>query len=86
VEIPNFSKNFNRDDVNQISVQGNHVLEVSERFGVSTYSLYKWMKIYPKAASQASSVAHEAEKPTRQAGKRIDRVCEKSNLEQRPLP
>ena len=58
---PNFSEDFKRDAVHQITVRGYPVREVSERLGVSTYSLYKWMKLYAKAASQASSVDHEAE-------------------------
>ena len=58
---PNFSEDFKRDAVHQITVQGYAVREVSERLGVSTYSLYKWMKLYSKAASQTSSVDHEAE-------------------------
>ena len=58
---PNFSEDFKRDAVHQITVRGYAVREVSERLGVSTYSLYKWMKLYAKAASQTSSVDHEAE-------------------------
>ncbi len=58
---PNFSDDFKRDAVHQITVRGYPVRGVSERLGVSTYSLYKWMKLYAKAASQASSVDHEAE-------------------------
>ena len=58
---PNFSEDFKRDAVHQIPVRGYAVREVSERLGVSTYSLYKWMKLYAKAASQTSSVDHEAE-------------------------
>ncbi len=58
---PNFSEDFKRDAVHQITVRGYAVREVSERLGVSTYSLYKWMKFYAKAASQTSSVDHEAE-------------------------
>ena len=54
---PNFSEDFKRDAVHQITVRGYAVREVSERLGVSTYSLYKWMKLYAKAASQTSSVA-----------------------------
>ena len=57
---PNFSEDFKRDAVHQITVRGYAVREVSERLGVSTYSLYKWMKLYAKAASQTSSVDHEA--------------------------
>ncbi len=58
---PNFSDDFKRDAVHQITVRGYAVREVSQRLGVSTYSLYKWMKLYAKAASQTSSVDHEAE-------------------------
>tara|TARA_R100001224_G_scaffold90280_1_gene59392 strand:- start:106 stop:807 length:702 start_codon:yes stop_codon:yes gene_type:complete len=58
---PNFSEDFKRDAVHQMTVRGYAVREVSERLGVSTYSLYKWMKLYAKAASQTSSVDHEAE-------------------------
>ena len=58
---PNFSEDFKRDAVHRITVRGYAVREVSERLGVSTYSLYKWMKLYAKAGSQTSSVDHEAE-------------------------
>ena len=58
---PNFSEDFKRDAVHQITVRGYPVREVSDRLCVSTYSLYKWMKLYAKAALQASSVDHEAE-------------------------
>ncbi|WP_162617716.1 transposase, partial [Yoonia maritima] len=56
----NFSDDFKRDAVHQITVRGYPVREVSERLGGSTYSLYKRMKLYAKATSQASSVDHEA--------------------------
>ncbi len=58
---PNFSEDFKRDAVHQITVRGHPVREVSERLGVSTHSLYKWMKQYAQAASKASDVNHEAE-------------------------
>ena len=38
---PNFGEEFKRDAVHQITVRGYPVREVSERLGVSTYSLYK---------------------------------------------
>jgi transposase len=47
--------------VHQITVRGYPVREVSERLGVITYSSYKWMKQYAKAASRASDVDNEAE-------------------------
>ena len=39
---PNFSEDFKPDAMHQISVRRYAVREVSQRLGVSTYSLYKW--------------------------------------------
>lgn len=39
----NYSDEFKRDAVHQITVRGYPVREVSRRLGVSTHSLYKWM-------------------------------------------
>jgi transposase len=57
---PNFSKEFKSDTAHQITVRGYPARE-ADRLGVSTYSLYKWMKQYAKGASEASSVDHEDE-------------------------
>lgn len=59
-----FSKDFKQDAVHplagsglpanhekQITVRGYAVREVSERLGVSTHSLYKWLKVYAQVAS-----------------------------------
>ncbi len=56
-----YSDDFRRDAVYQVTVRGYPVREVSQRLGVSTHSLYKWMKVYAQPASQASGVDHEAE-------------------------
>jgi len=61
MRMPNFSEDFKRDAVHQITVRGYPVREVSDCLGVSTYSLYKWLKLYANAAPQVSSVDHEAE-------------------------
>lgn len=39
-----FSDDFKRDAVHQITVRGYPVKEVSQRLGVSTHSLYAWVK------------------------------------------
>ena len=39
----NYSDEFKRDAVHQVTVRGYPVREVSRRLGVSTYSLYKWL-------------------------------------------
>lgn len=58
---PNFSEDFKRDAVHQISVGGYAVREVSERLRVCCHSLNTWMNVYAQAASQAASVDHEVE-------------------------
>lgn len=75
---PNFSEDFKRDAMHQISVRGYPVREVSQRLGVSTYSLYKWMKLYAEAASQASSVDHEAE--NRRLKRELARMTEERDI------
>ncbi|MGB0507919.1 MAG: IS3 family transposase [Pikeienuella sp.] len=74
----NFSEDFKRDAVHQITVRGYPVREVSDRLGVSIYSLYKWMRLYAKAASQASSVDHKAE--NRRLKRELVRVTEERDI------
>ena len=40
----NFSEEFKRDAVRQITERGYPVSEVSQRLGVSPHSLYEWKK------------------------------------------
>ena len=47
----NYSDDFKRDAVAQITERGYPVREVSERLGVSPYSLYAWKKKFAKASS-----------------------------------
>ena len=48
----NFSEDFKRDAVRQITERGYPVAEVSQRLGVSQHSLYEWKKKF--AASNAN--------------------------------
>jgi len=41
---PNFSDQFKRDAVAQITERGYRVAEVSQRLGVSPHSLYAWKR------------------------------------------
>ena len=45
-----FSDDFNGDAVHQITVRGYPVSEISKRLGVSTHSLYLWVKKFSKAS------------------------------------
>lgn len=73
-----FDDDFKRDAVHQITVRGYPVREVSERLGVSTHSLYKWMKTYAQAASKASGVDHEAE--SRRLRRELTRMTEERDI------
>lgn len=47
----NFSDEFKRDAVAQITERGYPVSEASERLGVSKHSLYAWKRKFAKTAS-----------------------------------
>lgn len=48
---PNFSYEFKRDAVVQITERGYAVAEVSQRLGVSPHSLYAWKRRFAKVVS-----------------------------------
>jgi transposase len=66
---PTSSENFKRN-----AVWGSPVGEVSERLGVSTHSLYKWIKMY----AQTLSVDHEAE--NRRLKRALARMTEERDI------
>jgi transposase len=47
----NFTEDFKRDAVLQITERGYPVAEVAARLGISKYSLYEWRKRYAKPAA-----------------------------------
>ena len=49
----NFSDDFKRDAVAQITERGYPVAEVSQRLGVSQHSLYAWRKTFSKLSSSS---------------------------------
>ena len=73
---PNFSDEFKRDAVHQITVRGYAVREVSERLGVSTHSLYAWMKKFPGKGQPASDQDTEL----RRLKKELARVTEERDI------
>ena len=56
-----FSDDFKRDAVHQVTVRGYPVSEVSKRLGVSTHSLYIWVKKFSKAPNVDTGNEHAAE-------------------------
>jgi transposase len=74
----NYSDEFKRDAVQQIRVRGYQVREVSLRLGVSSHSLYKWMKLFAEPVPKASGVDHEAE--NRRLKRELARVTEERDI------
>jgi len=52
----NFSDDFKRDPVLQITERGYPVAEVSRRLGVSPHSLYAWKKKFSKASGSGDDI------------------------------
>jgi transposase len=74
----NYSDEFKRDAVQQITVRGYPVREVSRRLGVSSHSLYKWLKLFAEPAPKSGGVDHEAE--VRRLKRELARVTEERDI------
>lgn len=73
----NFSEEFKRDAVRQITERGYPVAEVSQRLGVSPHSLYEWKKKFSSASgNQGNDQANEI----RQLKKELARVTEERDI------
>ncbi len=73
-----FSDDFKRDAVHQITVRGYPVKEVSQRLGVSTHSLYSWVKKYSKSSEVTDKDGHSAE--IRRLKRELVRVTEERDI------
>ncbi len=73
-----FSDDFKRDAVHQITVRGYPVKEVSQRLGVSTHSLYSWIKKYSDSSEAADKDEHSAE--IRRLKRELARVTEERDI------
>jgi len=71
-----YSDDFKRDAVAQITERGYPVREVSDRLGVSAYSLYAWKKKFSKAASGDASSDAEIRRLKRE----LARVTEERDI------
>ena len=74
----NYSDDFKRDAVHQITVRGYPVREVSQRLGVSTHSLYVWIKKFSAPSSGKAEEDHVAE--NRRLKRELARVTEERDI------
>ncbi len=72
----NFSDEFKRDAVRQITERGYPVSEVSQRLGVSAHSLYEWRKKYSRPVDKGDEQAEEIRRLKRE----LMRVTEERDI------
>jgi len=77
----NFSDEFKRDAVAQITERGYAVAEVSERLGVSQHSLYQWKKKFAQARRSGDT---EKDAEIRRLKKELLRVTEERDILKKP--
>lgn len=76
---PRFPEEFKIEAVKQVTERGYPVAEVASRLGVSTYSLYQWLKHYdPKRAKPAESADQQVE--IRRLKAELKRVTEERDI------
>lgn len=75
---PRFSDDFKRDAVHQVVVRGYPVTEVLQRLGVSSHSLYKWVKLFSKRPDRSADDEQAAE--IRRLKRELARVTEERDI------
>ena len=73
-----FAEDFKFDAIKQITERGHSVADVSKRLGVSTHSLYGWMKRY--AASPTAAVKDDQSAEIRRLKQELARVTEERDI------
>ena len=74
----NFSDEFKRDAVVQITERGYPVAEVSRRLGVSQHSLYEWKKKFTRPSNSSGDGDKDAE--IRRLKQELARVTEERDI------
>ena len=74
----NFTEDFKLDAIKQITERGHSVADVSKRLGVSTHSLYGWMKRY--AASPPVAVKDDQAAEIRRLKQELSRATEERDI------
>ena len=74
----NFTEEFKLDAIKQITERGYSVADVSKRLGVSTHSLYAWMKRY--AARRVTTAKDNQVPEIRRLKQELARVTEERDI------
>jgi transposase len=74
-----YTEEFKRDAVSQVTDRGYSVKEVSDRLGISTKSLYDWIKQYSKPESLRVKETEQAQE-NRRLKAELARVTEERDI------
>ena len=79
--VPRFTPEFKEEAVKQVTARGYSVSDVAARIGVSTHSLYKWVKsVSPDNSEQQSKELLEAKSEILRLRAQMRRVEEERDL------
>ena len=73
-----FTEDFKTDAIKQITERGHSIADVSQRLGVSTHSLYAWIKRYTISPNPAVKDDQSAE--IRRLKQELARVTEERDI------
>lgn len=75
-----YTDEFKIEAVRQVTERGHRVAEVAERLGITTYSLYSWIRMFrsPKAGSISPEIEQNAE--VRRLKAELRRVTEERDI------
>ena len=73
-----FTEDFKADAIKQITERGHSIADVSQRLGVSTHSLYAWIKRH--AASPSPAVKDDQSAEIRRLKLELARVTEERDI------
>ena len=76
---PHYTDDFKIDAIKQITERGYSVADVSKRLGVSTHSLYAWMKRFSKSPV-ATEEAQKQAAEIRRLKRELTRVTEERDI------
>lgn len=74
-----YPEEFKVEAVKQVTVAGHSVVDVAARLGMTTHSLYAWIKRYGPDSEQHNQAAAEAAE-IRRLKKELQRVTEERDL------
>ena len=77
-----FTEDFKTDAIKQITERGHSIADVSQRLGVSTHSLYAWIK--RQAALPVAAVKDDQSAEIRRLKQELVRVTEERDILKRP--